>query len=171
MSRVALAWNLMRTPQRLGNTGLSCLPQATAIDAVPAARLDCGFRLLVLRQFQIEGAPPAFALIEQRLLRAPQRLHRHGLSFANTFLPDIVAWLSQDLGRPSLRDATGPPRRNPRWPLLRWHGEDRLWPDGMRTIEWFVDVSFQDTRSWAAFQERWQEQLAGTSGRSGPSKR
>jgi len=61
-------------------------PQATAVDAVPAISLDCGFRLLVLRQFQVEGAPPAFALIEQRLLRAPQRFGRHGISFANTFL-------------------------------------------------------------------------------------
>lgn len=136
-------------------------PQATAVDAVPAISLDCGFRLLVLRQFQVEGAPPAFALIEQRLLRAPQRFGRHGISFANTFLPEVMAWLSDRLGRPSHRDATGSPHRNPRWPVMRWHGEDRAWPDGIHTTEWFVDISFQDAASWDEFQQRWFDRLTG----------
>ncbi|WP_213773721.1 hypothetical protein [Bradyrhizobium sp. dw_78] len=134
-------------------------PQATTIRAVPAIWLDCGFRLLVLRQFHVESAPPAFAWIEQRLLRAPQRLGRHGLSFANTFLPEVMAWLGDGLGRPSLHDRTGRTHRNPRWPVLKWHGEDRAWPDGTHTTEWFVDVSFQDENSWSAFRQRWYEQL------------
>ena len=136
-------------------------PVATAIDAVPARWLDCGFRLLVLRQFHIAGAPPAFALIEQRLLRTPQRFSRHGLAFANTFLPEVMAWLIDQLGRPSRRPAAGPARRNPRWPALGWHGEARLWPDGTRTTEWFVDVRFQDTATWTAFQAHWQRRLTG----------
>lgn len=137
---------------------------ATAIHAVPAERLDRGFRLLVLRQYHVERAPPAFAWIDQRLLRTPPRLSRHGLFFANTFRPEIVAWLSEQLGRPSLRDATGRAHRNPRWPTMRWHSQDRSWPDGTRTIEWFVDVGFQDVASWTAFQRRWHEQLGGIEG-------
>jgi hypothetical protein len=136
-------------------------PEATAIDAVPARWLDCGFRLLVLRQFHSAGAPPAFAVIEQRLLRAPQRLSRHGLSFAKTFLPEVMAWLLDQLGRPSQRAAAGPARRNPRWPALGWHGEARLWPDGTRTTEWFVDVRFQELATWTAFQAHWQQRLTG----------
>jgi len=136
-------------------------PVATAIDAVPARWLDCGFRLLVLRQFHNAGAPPAFALIEQRLLRTPQRFSRHGLSFANTFVPEVMAWLIDQLGRPSLRPAAGPARRNPRWPALGWHGEARLWPDGTRTTEWFVDVRFQDTATWTAFRTHWRQRLTG----------
>lgn len=136
-------------------------PQATAIDAVPALWLDCGFQLLVLRQFHIEASPPAFALIEQRLLRTPQRFGRHGISFANTFLPEVMTWLSESLGRPSLRDAKGSAHRNPRWPVTGWHSEDRAWPDGMHTTEWSVDVSFQDATSWDAFRQRWHDQLMG----------
>jgi hypothetical protein len=135
--------------------------QPTVVRAVPAAWLDCGFRLLVLRQYHLEAAPPAFAWIEQRLLRAPQRFSRHGMSFANTFLPEVMAWLGDHLGRPSQRDTTGPARRNPRWPTMSWRGEDRLWPDGTRTTEWFVDVTFQDVASWRAFSERWHERLRG----------
>jgi len=135
--------------------------EATAVDAVPARWLDCGFRLLVLRQFHSVGAPPAFAVIEQRLLRTPQRFSRHGLSFAKTFLPEVMEWLSEQLGRPSLRAAAGPARRNPRWPAVGWHGEDRLWPDGTRTTEWFVDVRFQDMATWTAFQRHWHQRLTG----------
>ncbi len=138
--------------------------QATVVHAVPAEWLDRGFQLLVLRQYHVEGTPPAFAWIDQRLLRTPQRLSRHGLFFANTFLPEVVAWLSEQLGRPSLRDATGRSQRNPRWPTMRWHGKNRSWPDGTCTTEWFVDVGFQDVASWIAFQRRWQERLSGIEG-------
>ncbi|MGA7808028.1 hypothetical protein [Bradyrhizobium sp.] len=134
---------------------------ATAIRAVPAQWLDCGFRLLVMRQYHADGAPPAFALIEQRLLRTPQRFGRHGLSFANTFLPEVMAWLSDHLGRPSLHDDSRRPSRNPRWPVLRWQSEDRLWPDGMRTTEWFAEVDFRDAAAWVAFAERWHDRLRG----------
>jgi hypothetical protein len=135
--------------------------QATAVHAVPATSLDCGFRLLVLRQYHDDVAPPAFACIEQRLLRTPPRFSRHGLSFANTFMPEVMAWLGEHIGRPSLRDETGRPHRNPRWPVLRWQSEDRWWSDGTHTTEWFADITFQDSISWTAFQQRWHAQLAG----------
>jgi len=111
--------------------------EPTAIHAVPAQCLDRGFRLLILRELHTGEEPPAFAWIDQYLLRTPQRLSRHGLSFASTFLPEIMAWLTDLLGRPSLRASTGEPYRNSRWPILTWHSEDRLWPDGVHTIEWF----------------------------------
>jgi hypothetical protein len=133
--------------------------QASAIHAVPAQSRDCGFRLLVLRQYHLKSAPPAFALIEQRILRAPQRLSRHGTFFANTFLPEIMSWLGEHLGRPSSRDAAGMPHRNPRWPDIKWHGEERTWPDGMRTTEWLADVTFHDEASWTSFRARWHGRL------------
>jgi len=135
--------------------------EATAIHAIPAQYLDYGFRLLVLRQFCPKGEPPAFAWIEQSLLRTPHRLSRHGLSFANTFLPEIMAWLGEHLGRPSLRASTGEPYRNSLWPTFTWHSEDRLWPGGIRTVEWSVEVNFQDEASWSDFQKRWHDRLAG----------
>jgi hypothetical protein len=134
---------------------------ATAVRAAPAIWLDCGCRFLVLRQHHKDGAPPAFAWIEQRLLRPPQRLSRHGAFFAIAFLPEIMAWLGAYLGRPSLRSMADRPQRNPRWPVMTWHGADRVWPNGMRTTEWFVDITFHDESSWAAFQERWRERLQG----------
>lgn len=141
---------------------MSALQQeATAIHAVPALGLERGFRLLILRQFLVEKEPPVFAWIEQSLLRSPQRLSRHGLSFACTFLPEIMTWLIEYLGRPSLHTSTGGPYRNSLWPDLTWHSENRLWPDGDRTQEWFVDVIFQDEPSWLAFQNRWQDRLMG----------
>src|SRR5271170_4473455 len=76
--------------------------EATAVHAVPAQWLECGFRLLVLRELRAENEPPAFAWIEQHLLRTPQRLTRHGLFFGLAFRPEIMAWLSEHLGRPSL---------------------------------------------------------------------
>lgn len=136
-------------------------PQVTAIRAVPAQCLDCGFRLLILREIRMENGPPAFAWIEQTLLRTPQRLSRHGLSFAAAFLPEIVAWLSECLGRPTLHTGAGEPYRNSRWPILTWRGEDRLWPEGVKTIEWFVDVIFHDEASWTAFRRRWRDRLMG----------
>jgi hypothetical protein len=91
--------------------------EPTAIHAVPAQCLDRGFRLLILRELHTGEEPPAFAWIDQYLLRTPQRLSRHGLSFASTFLPEIMAWLTDLLGRPSLRASTGEPYRNSRWPF------------------------------------------------------
>ncbi len=135
--------------------------EAASIDAVQAQWLERGFRLLTLRELHTGKEPPAFAWIEQHFLRAPQRLSRHGLYFASAFLPEIMAWLSESLGRPSLREANGKPYRNALWPVLSWHSEHRLWPGGGRTIEWFVDVIFQDEASWTAFQQRWHDRLMG----------
>lgn len=135
--------------------------EATAIHAVPARWLECGFRLLILRELRTENEPPAFAWIEQLLLRTPQRLTRHGLFFGLAFRPEIMAWLSEHLGRPSLREGTGKPYRNPLWPVSAWHGEPRPWPGGTQTIEWFVDVVFQDQASWTAFRQRWHGRLMG----------
>jgi hypothetical protein len=134
-------------------------PESTCVQAVPSQWLAQGFRLLTLREFRNVTAPPAFAWVEQRLLRTPQRLGRHGLFFANTFRPEIMAWLSQQLGRPSIRTDSGPAHRNALWPAMAWHGEDRVWPDGARTVEWFVDVTFPHQASWTAFQQQWRARL------------
>jgi hypothetical protein len=136
-------------------------PEANCVHAVPSQRLAQGFRLLTLREFRNETAPPAFAWIEQRLLRTPQRLGRHGLFFANTFRPEIMAWLSERLGRPSVRADAGPAQRNALWPGMAWHAEDRVWPDGARTVEWFVDVIFPQQEAWSAFQQQWRARLMG----------
>jgi hypothetical protein len=135
--------------------------EPAAIHAVAAEPLDRGFRLLVLREFPAEAEPSAYARIDQTLLRAPERQGRHGLSFATAFRPEIVAWLSDDLGRPTLHDASGRPHRNPRWPHLAWRRADRSWPDGVRTVEWFVEVEFHDAAAWARFRRRWGRRLAG----------
>lgn len=137
------------------------IAESTRIQAVPAQWLAQGFRLLTLREFRNVAAPPSFAWIEQHLLRTPQRLGRHGLFFANTFRPEVMAWLSQQLGRPSVKDNTGQAQRNALWPAMAWHGEDRAWQDGARTVEWFVDVTFPHETSWAAFQQRWRARLMG----------
>ncbi len=134
---------------------------ANAIHAVPAEGRPCGFRLLVLRELQAETEPPAFALIEQRLFRAPHRVTRHGLFFGRAFLPDVTAWLIREVGRPSTRDGGGGLVRNPRWPVTTWQREPRRWPGDIRTVEWFVDVDFANQRSWTAFRSRWQARLAG----------
>ena len=125
--------------------------EATAVHAVPAQWLECGFRLLILRELRTENEPPAFAWIEQHLLRTPQRLTRHGLFFGMAFRPEIMAWLSEHLGRPSLREGTGKPSRNPLWPNSGWYGEPRLWPGDIHTIEWFVDVAFKIRRHGPRF--------------------
>lgn len=135
--------------------------EATAIHAVPVEEIANGFRLLVMREFQSDASPSAFAMIEQHLLRSPQRQNRHGVSFACAFLPEVVAWLSDYLGRPSHRDGEGRIMRNPRWPALHWRREDRCWPDGVATIEWFAEAAFQDEPSCRAFRERWSARLAG----------
>ena len=135
--------------------------EATAVQAVPAQRIARGFRLLVLREIRTEKAPPAFAFIEQRLLRSPDRRNRHGVSFATAFLPDVVAWLSGHFGRPSLREGEGPPHRNALWPTLQWYRESRLWTDGTNSIEWFAEIMFRDETSASAFEQRWDDRLKG----------
>lgn len=135
--------------------------ESTSIHAVPSQWLAQGFRLLILREFRNAEAPPVFAGIEQRLLRAPQRLGRHSLFFANTFRPEIMAWLSQELGRPSIRTDAGQAHRNAMWPSTTWYREDRVWRDGAKTIEWFADVIFADQASSAAFRHKWNDRLIG----------
>ena len=137
--------------------------EATAIDAVSPQWQPRGFRLLVLRELLSENEPPAFAFIAQRLLRTPQRLTRHGLYFGRAFAPDVMAWLIEQLGRPARHDETGKPIRNARWPVSTWHREPRQWPGGVRSIEWFVDVTFQDDASWAVFRAHWYGKLTGES--------
>jgi len=51
---------------------------------------------------------------------------------------------------------------------MRWHGEDRAWPDGIHTTEWFVDISFQDAASWDEFQQRWFDRLTAQSTATSP---
>jgi hypothetical protein len=139
----------------------------TAIHAVPAEPMDRGFRLLTLREFPAETGPASFAWIDQSLLRTPERLSRHGLWFACAFRPEVVAWLIEDLGRPSLRDAGGLAYRNPRWPLLAWRRAEQSWEDGARTVEWSVDVDFQDDGAWTRFRESWRHRLDGAADASG----
>ncbi len=138
--------------------------QPTAIHAVPAELCDCGFRLLMIRQFNVGAVPPAFAIIDQRVMRMPQRLGRHGVSFAATFLPEVMSWLINHLGRPSLHDETGRSYRNPRWPVVCWHDQERYWPSGAVTVEWFAEVAFQDHASWMAFRTHWHDDLMGRNG-------
>lgn len=133
--------------------------QPTAIQAVPAQLCECGFRLLMIRQFNAGAVPPAFAIIDQRLMRMPQRLGRHGVSFAATFLPEVMSWLIDHLGRPSLHDEKGRAYRNPRWPVVCWHDEERTWSSGANTVEWFAEVAFQDAASWLSFRAHWHDRL------------
>jgi len=134
---------------------------ATSIAPRPSVARPRGFRLLVLRQFLRPSAPPAIAFIDQSIFRRPDRPVRHGISFELTFLPEIVAWLIEQVGRPGLRAASGKPVRNPDWPALSWHSEQRLWPDGTETVEWFAEAEFPDEAVWAAFRKDWREQLDG----------
>lgn len=137
---------------------------ATAIHPVPVAMEPQGFRVLVMRELQLEeGAPPAFALMDQGLLRLPHRINRNSLFFANTFRPEIFDWLIAELGRPSQRDGEGRAARNPRWPTLAWHRAVRDWPEGAASVEWSVTVHFPEAASWDAFRERWQARLDGRS--------
>lgn len=137
---------------------------ATDISAQPAVALESGFRLLVLRQFPRLPEPPAFAVIDQCLVRSPLRPNRHGMAFAIAFLPEIVAWLSAELGRPSLHDGQGKPCRNPRWPQMGWWHETRLWPDETSTVDWSIEALFPEAGSWRAFEARWRGRLAGACG-------
>jgi hypothetical protein len=135
--------------------------EATSIHALPARMLERGFRFLLLREYPTDGRPSAFAFIDQSLMRSPERSASHGLWFAGAFLPDIVAWLSDELGHPSLHDDAGKPYRNPRWPRQDWRPEERRCPDGARTVEWSIEVTFDDDRCRARFQRRWGERLRG----------
>lgn len=138
---------------------------ATEISAQPATLQEQGFRLLVLRQFPRPPAPPAFAVIEQAIVRSPLRPNRHGMAFAIAFRPEIVAWLSDRLGRPSVHDGNGRALRNPLWPQPDWTCADRMWADGTSTLEWSVEVRFPEAGSWQAFQASWQGRLAGAPSR------
>lgn len=139
----------------------------TAIAAVPASRIDGGYRLLVMRELAAGGGPPGFAVIGQSVLRAPPRTIRHGVAFALAFRPEAMAWLSAYLGRPSLRGEEGAVR-NPRWPSLAWHRAARDWPDGTHTTEWSADILFPLPADGAAFAEAFAEALAGLPARASP---
>jgi hypothetical protein len=71
-----------------------------------------------------------------------------------------MAWLIEHLGRPSVRDNDdGSARRNASWPELAWHRENRDWPEGLRTTEWFVDVIFPIEVHWTVFRQHWLDRL------------
>jgi len=138
--------------------------QAGDVRAVPAQILDRGFRLLVLREFRETDQPPSLAWIEQKVLRDVHRVQRHGIFFGCTFLPEIMQWVSELLGRPSLHPAdypASPAYRNPAWPSLLWHREERFWDENIQTVEWYADVVFIDQNSFDAFMARWQDRLIG----------
>ncbi|WP_238121714.1 MULTISPECIES: hypothetical protein [unclassified Xanthobacter] len=134
---------------------------ATAIHAVPARLRPWGFEVLVLREFRPADAPPAFARIEQHLLRAPERLNRHGVSFALALRPEIVSALTGLVGRPSQRDAADRPIRNPLWPALTWQARPYDWPDGTRTTEWWAQARFPTFAPWDALRRQFAPALAG----------
>ena len=130
------------------------------INPVPAVWIPKGFRLLVLRCFHKETEPPAFAWIDQRIFRTPERLSRHGLFFGAAFRPEIMSWLIERLGRPSLAQREQP-GRNPDWPTIAWRREGRVWPKDVQTTEWYLDVVFTTEEQSGAFRERWIERLSG----------
>jgi len=134
-----------------------------SIKPIPAEKTAQGFRLLALRCHHKDGAPPSFALIDQRIFRAPDRASRHGLHFGLAFRPEIMSWLIDRIGRPSLV-GNRPPQRNPEWPTIVWRGADRRWPDDVRTTEWFAEVAFASQAHAEAFAERWGKRLAGETG-------
>jgi hypothetical protein len=132
------------------------------VRAVPAQILERGFRLLVLREFREKDQPPALAVIRQHILRDVHRLQRHGIFFSCTFLPDVTQWLSERLGRPSLRPPdypASPAFRNPAWPSFHWRQQGRVWNEGVETVEWHVEVTFADPKSFEAFVARWRDRL------------
>jgi len=121
----------------------------------------------MLREFRLPDQPPSIAWIQQYVLRDAHRIQRHGIFFGSTFLPEIMQWVSELLGRPSLHPddyPVSPAFRNPAWPVFSWHKEKRLWPDGNETTEWFADITFADEASLAAFTARWSERLKGFEG-------
>jgi hypothetical protein len=134
--------------------------QPGCVNAVPARVSAKGFDLLTMRAFHHESDPFAFAWIDQRIFRTPERLTRHGLFFGVAFRPEIMSWLIEKLGRPS-EHGDGKSRRNPNWPSTSWRCESRQWDDDTRTDEWFVDVVFPTEALGAAFLARWSDRLAG----------
>jgi len=133
------------------------------INAIPAEKTARGFRLLTLRCYHSDSAPPSFAWIDQSVFRAPNRASRHGLHFGLAFRPEVMSWLIDRIGRPSLAGQC-PPQRNPEWPTIVWRGADRRWPDDLRTTEWFAEVAFPSQDHAEAFEERWRQRLAGDTG-------
>ncbi len=133
---------------------------AGSVNAVPASSIPMGFQLLALRCFHNDPDPPAFAWINQRIFRAPDRLSRHGLFFGAAFRPEVMDWLIARLGRPSFRSGDEP-RRNPDWPIVGWRSAERAWPDETRTTEWSIEVGFATEDFANAFRERWRERLSG----------
>ncbi|QRG07949.1 hypothetical protein EZH22_06215 [Xanthobacter dioxanivorans] len=135
--------------------------EPTAVHAVPAAPLEAGFRLLVMREFAAAAAPASFAVIEQRLLRPPPRQIRHGIAFALAFRPEVMAFLGFHLGRPAVPGPDGARARNPLWPRLAWHKQARPWPDDTLTTEWNADILFPQETARAAFAHQFHAELAG----------
>ncbi|MGO9132692.1 MAG: hypothetical protein ACLP8A_01410 [Methylovirgula sp.] len=138
--------------------------EAGDVRPVPAQRLERGFRLLVLREFRQADQPPSLAWIEQHILRDVHRIQRHGIFFGCTFLPDIMQWLADLLGRPSIHPPDYPAShayRNPAWPSLTWHQENRDWDGDIHTIEWHADIVFVDQISFDVFMARWHDRLNG----------
>ena len=133
---------------------------AGCINAVPALWMSKGFKLLALRCFHNDPDPPAFAWIDQRIFRAPDRLSRHGLFFGAAFRPEVMEWLIARVGRPSFRSGDEP-RRNPDWPIVSWRSAQRTWADETRTTEWSIEVVFASEELAKAFRLRWRERLAG----------
>jgi hypothetical protein len=132
------------------------------VRAVPAQIVERGVRLLVLREFHEVDKPPSLAWIQQKILRDVHRVQRHGIFFGCTFLPDIMQWVSDLLGRPSLHPAdypASPAYRNPAWPSFLWHQENRNWNDAVQTTEWYADIVFLDDAASGAFIARWKERL------------
>ncbi|MFO1124200.1 MAG: hypothetical protein U1E25_02195 [Methylocystis sp.] len=129
------------------------------VNAVPALSIPKGFRLLALRCYHNDPEPPAFAWLNQRIFRTPERIGRHGLYFGVAFRPEIMDWLIARVGRPSSRES-GKPQRNPEWPSIIWQSAERVWPDNMRTTEWSIDVVFASEDAASAFRARWRERLS-----------
>ncbi len=130
------------------------------VNPVPAEPMRLGFRLLVLRCYANDGAPPSFAWIGQRIFRTPERASRHGLHFGLAFRPDVMSWLTERFGRPSIVDEERP-RRNPRWPKTSWRCVERHWPEAVITTEWLAETLFASQDDADAFCEEWRKQLAG----------
>jgi hypothetical protein len=149
----------MRTESR-DSANAALKEVAGCVNAVPALWLPKGFRLLTLRCFHNDPEPPAFAWIDQRIFRAPDRLSRHGLFFGAAFRPEVMDWLIARVGRPSFRGGDEH-RRNPDWPIVSWRSAERAWPDETRTTEWSIQVGFVTEDLANAFREHWRERLAG----------
>ena len=130
------------------------------INPVAALWKPKGFELLVLRCFHNGAGPPSFAWIDQRIFRSPERLSRHGLYFGCAFRPEVMSWLISRLGRPALSGGARS-QRNPDWPSVDWRGADRLWPNELRTTEWFAEATFATEEAAQAFRDHWGDRLSG----------